>query len=318
MRSDPAPAPGDPPGTARPHSPGATEPPTDSPPPSRARAYYELTKPRIALFAMMTAGAAYHIASAGSGSLAGIFHTLLGTVLATAGALALNQYLERDLDALMERTRGRPLPSGRLRPRDALLFGLLLVVGGVAHLWVTAGVLPAALTVGSAVAYNLVYTPLKSRSHTATFIGAVPGAMPALIGWSAAQGSLGPGASVLFAIAFLWQIPHVLALAWLLREDYARAGFLLSPPADAEGKMIGRLMGVYSATLLLVSLMPTVLGLTGLVYLVGAFVLGVAFLLRSLRAWRTMSRRTVRRVFLGSLAYQPLLFGLMVLDVVRR
>ena len=318
MRSDTAPASGDPQGMAPPHTPNPTKPPMDPPPPSRARAYYELTKPGIAFFAMMTAGAAYYLASGGRAAPVGAFHTLLGTVLATAGALALNQYLERDLDALMERTRGRPLPSGRLRPRDALLFGLLLVVGGVAHLWTTLGALPAVLTIGSAVAYNLVYTPLKSRSHTATFIGAVPGAMPALIGWSAATGALAPGAFVLFAIAFVWQIPHVLALAWLLREDYARAGFLLSPPAGPEGKMIGRLMGVYSATLLLVSLMPTALGLTGFLYLVGAFLLGVGFLWRSIDAWREMSRRAVRRVFLGSLAYQPLLFGLMVLDTIRR
>ncbi len=318
MRSDTALASGDPQGMARPGTPNTTRPSMDRPRPSRARAYYELTKPGIALFAMMTAGAAYYLAAAGSAALIGAFHTLLGTVLATAGALALNQYLERDLDALMERTRGRPLPSGRLRPRDALLFGLLLVVGGVAHLWATVGALPAVLTIGSAVAYNLVYTPLKSRSHAATFIGAVPGAMPALIGWSAAAGTLAPGAFVLFAIAFVWQIPHVLALAWLLREDYARAGFLLSPPADAEGKMIGRLMGLYSATLLLVSLMPTALGLTGFLYLVGAFLLGVGFLWRSFRAWREMSRRAVRRVFLGSLAYQPLLLGLMVLDTVRQ
>ena len=284
---------------------------------SRARAYYELTKPGIAVFAMMTAGVAYYVSAGGRADLLGVFHTLLGTVLATAGALALNQYLERDLDALMERTRTRPIPSGRLKPRDALLFGLLLVIGGVAHLWATVGGLPAILTVGSAAAYNLVYTPLKSRSHTATFAGAVPGAMPALIGWSAASGSIDPGALALFGIAFLWQIPHVLALAWLLREDYARAGFLLSPPADPEGKAIGRLMVVYSAALIAVSLMPTALGLTGAFYLLGAFILGLGFLWRSVGAAREMSGRAVRRVFLGSLAYQPLLLGLMVLDTIR-
>ncbi len=284
---------------------------------SRARAFYELTKPGIALFAMMTAGVAYYVSERGSAELVPVFHTLLGTVLATAGALALNQYLERDLDALMQRTRRRPIPSGRLRPRDALLFGLLLVVGGAAHLWATVGVLPALLTLGSAAAYNLVYTPLKPRSHTATFAGAVPGAMPALIGWSAASGSIAPGAVALFGIAFVWQIPHVLALAWLLREDYARAGFLLSPPADADGKMIGRLMIVYSAALIAVSVVPTALGLTGIIYLVGAFLLGVGFLWRTIRASREMSRPAVRAVFLGSLAYQPLLLGLMLADTVR-
>ncbi len=286
-------------------------------PSSRARAYYELTKPGIALFAMMTAGVAYYVASGGSADIVRVSHTLLGTALATAGALALNQYLERDLDALMERTRRRPLPSGRLRPRDALLFGLLLVVGGVVHLWATVGVLPAVLTFGSAAAYNLVYTPLKSRSHTATFAGAVPGAMPALIGWSAASDGIQLGAVALFGIAFLWQIPHVLSLAWLLREDYARAGFVLSPPADSEGKMIGRLMIVYSSALIAVSLTPTALGLTGPIYLLGAFLLGVAFFWRCVGAWRGMSRQAVRAVFLGSLAYQPILLGLMIVDTVR-
>ena len=306
-----------PPSLAQSGLPPASGRPGDSPGPSRARDYYELTKPGIALFAMMTAGVAYYVSTEGRPDLVQLFHTLLGTVLATAGALALNQYVERELDALMERTRTRPIPSGRLKPRDALLFGLLLVIGGVAHLWATVGVLPAGLTLGSAAAYNLVYTPLKSRSHTATFAGAVPGAMPALIGWSAASESIGPGALALFGIAFVWQIPHVLALAWLLREDYARAGFLLSPPADPEGKMIGRLMIVYSATLMAVSAVPTALGLTGVIYLVGAFILGVGFLWRCVRAWREMSPRAVRNVFLGSLAYQPLLLGLMLLDTVR-
>jgi protoheme IX farnesyltransferase len=284
---------------------------------SRARAYYELTKPGIALFAMMTAGAAFYVSAAGRPDLLQVFHTLLGTMLGTAGALALNQYLERDQDALMHRTRTRPLPSGRLRPLEALVFGLLLVVGGVAHLWATVGILPAALTVGAAAAYNLVYTPLKSRSHTATFAGAVPGAMPALIGWSAASGTIEPGALALFGIAFIWQVPHVLALAWFLREDYARAGFLLSPPADAEGKIIGRLMVVYSATLIAVSVVPTVLGVTGMIYLVGAVLLGIGFLWRCVGAWKDMSRDAVRSVFLGSLAYQPLLLGLLLVDTVR-
>jgi len=284
---------------------------------SRARAYYELTKPGIALFAMMTAGAGFYVSSAGRPDIVQMFHTLLGMVLATAGALALNQYLERDQDALMHRTRTRPIPSGRLRPRDALVFGLLLVIGGVAHLWATVGILPAALTVGSAAAYNLVYTPLKSRSHTATFAGAVPGAMPALIGWSAASGAIEPGAIALFGIAFIWQIPHVLALAWLLREDYARAGFLLSPPADVGGKMIGRLMIVYSATLIAVSVVPTALGVTGMIYLLGAILVGLGFFWRCVGAWRDMSRESVRSVFLGSLAYQPLLLVLMFADTVR-
>lgn len=284
---------------------------------SRARAFYELTKPGIAVFAMMTAGVAYYVGSGGRVDPVAVFHTLLGTVLATAGALALNQYLERDVDALMERTRTRPLPSGRLQPRDAMYFGLLLVVGGVAHLWATVGVLPALLTLGSAVAYDFVYTPLKSRSYVATFAGAVPGAMPALIGWSAASGQVGWGALALFGIAYVWQLPHVLSLAWLLREDYARAGFFFHPPRDVDGEIVGSRMVVYTAILVAISLAPTALGLTGMIYLCGAASVGAGFLWWSIAARRDMTHEAVRRVFLGSLLYQPLILGLMLIDTIR-
>ncbi len=281
---------------------------------SRVRAYYELTKPGIAAFVMMTAGVAYFVAAAGRPQVVPLLHTVSGTLFATAGALALNQYLERKVDALMERTRRRPLPSGRLTAGRALLFGLTLLAAGVVQLWLTVGFLPALLTLFSAAAYNLVYTPLKSRSYSATFAGAVPGAMPALIGWSAATGEIGVGGLALFAIAFLWQIPHVLALAWLLKEDYARAGFFLAPPADPDGRFIGNQMILYSMTLLAVSLFPTLLAITGVLYLAGATVLGTVLVWWSWAAQRSMTRKNVRRVFLGSLAYQPLLLGLMLID----
>lgn len=283
----------------------------------RVQAFYELTKPGIAGFVMMTAGASFYVGAAGRISLLPLVFTLVGTVLATAGALALNQYLEREVDARMNRTRTRPLPSGRLAAWEALGFGLFLIGGGCALLWLTVGILPAALTLVSAGAYNFVYTPLKSRSYLATFAGAIPGAMPALIGWSAATGEVTLGALVLFAIAFLWQIPHVLALAWLLREDYLRAGFYLTPPADPEGKIIGRQMILYSLVLIPVSLAPTFLAITGSLYLGGALILGLAVLWWSWRACMDMTRSSVRRVFLGSLAYQPLLLGLMLLDTIR-
>jgi len=283
----------------------------------RARAFYELTKPGIAGFVMMTAGVSFYVGAAGRVSLLPLLFTLVGTVLATAGALALNQYLEREVDAQMSRTRTRPLPSGRLSSGEALVFGLFLMGSGCVLLWLTVGILPAFLTLVSAGAYNFVYTPLKSRSYMATFAGAIPGAMPALIGWSAATGQVTLGAMVLFAIAFLWQIPHVLALAWLLREDYLRAGFYLTPPADPEGKIIGRQMVLYSLVLIPVSLAPTFLAITGSIYLGGALVLGLAVLWWSWQASRGMTRSSVRKVFLGSLAYQPLLLGLMLLDTVR-
>jgi heme o synthase len=278
---------------------------------SRLRAYYELTKPGIATFVMLTAGAAYYVGAGGQVGWIPLLHTLLGTVVATAGALALNQYIEREVDSRMKRTRKRPLPSRRLAPPEALVFGVLLIMAGCAHLWATVGVLPAALTLASAVAYNFVYTPLKSRSYLATFAGAFPGAMPALIGWSAATGSVTLGALVLFVIAFLWQLPHVLALAWLLREDYARAGFLLSPP---DPRTVGWQMVLNSAILIPVSISLTPLGITGTYYAVGALILGSVVLWWSIQAFRTMESARVRKVFLGSLAYQPLLLLIMVLD----
>ena len=283
---------------------------------ARVRAFLELTKPGIALFAMATAGAAYYVASGGSPDLSPAFHTLLGTLLATAGALALNQYQERELDALMSRTRSRPLPSRRVDPGEALAFGALLLVAGLLQLWTMVGATTALLTLGSAVAYNLVYTPLKLRTHGATFAGAVPGAMPALIGWSAASQELGAGALALFTIGFVWQLPHVLSIAWLLREDYARAGIRLLPSTGPDGVAVERGMIGYSAALLAVSVLPTFLGLTGWIYFGGALILGVAFLARCLAA-RGMSDDAVRSVFVASLAYQPLLLALLIFDTVK-
>jgi heme o synthase len=283
---------------------------------SRIRAFYELTKPGIAGFVMITTGVSYWVGSRGTAELVPVLHTLLGTVLATAGALALNQYLEREVDSRMVRTRRRPVPSGRLRPWEALAFGLILIGGGCLYLFLTVGWLPAALTLFSAIAYNFIYTPLKSRSYAATLAGAIPGAMPALIGWSAATGTVTLGGLVLFGIAFLWQLPHVLALAWLLREDYARAGFLLTPPADPEGKVIARQMGLYTGLLVPLSLVPTLIQLTGWIYFAGALFLGCVLFFWTVKAGTTMDRGPIRKVFLGSLAYQPLLLGFMLIDTV--
>ncbi len=222
------------------------------PPPAKGKAgaLYELTKPGIAGYVMMTAGVSYYVGAAGAVDFFPIIHTLVGVALGTAGALALNQYVERDVDAIMTRTQKRPLPSGRLQPREALAFGWALLVAGLIYLGVLVGWLPSVLTAASAAAYILAYTPLKTRSYLATLVGAVPGAFPALIGWSAATGTVEFGAVVLFCIAFLWQLPHVLALAWILREDYARVGFFLSPPTDPQGVRIGRHMVYHSLSLL--------------------------------------------------------------------
>lgn len=283
----------------------------------RVTSYYELTKPGIAGFVTILAGVSFFVAARGRAELAPMLHTLLGTALATAGALALNQYAERDVDARMQRTRTRPLPSGRMAPREALGFGALLLALGVGYLGAAVGWLPAALTALSAAAYLLAYTPLKSRTYLATLVGAFPGAFPALIGWTAATGRIDLGGVVLFGIAFLWQLPHVLALAWLLRDDYARVGFFLTPPTDASGVRIGRHMVYHSVLLLGLSVFPSLLGLTGPIYLGGAVVLGLAMLVLVGTAAAHMDRRHARRVFLYSLLYQPLLMGLLLLDTVR-
>ncbi|HSG48783.1 MAG TPA: heme o synthase [Longimicrobiales bacterium] len=284
------------------------------PPPGLLAAYYELTKPGIAGFVAITAGVSYFVAAGGRPDLLPVLYTLVGTGLATGGALALNQYVEREVDGRMKRTRNRPLPSGRLRPGQALSFGVLLVGLGVALLAGTVGLLPAFITVVSAAAYIGVYTPLKSRSYLATLAGAVPGALPGLIGWSAATGGVEAGGWVLFGIYFLWQLPHVLALAWLLREDYQAVGFFLAPPSDPQGRRIGKHMVYHSISLLFLSLAPTLLGLTGVLYLGGAALLSLGMLGVAIVAARDMSLRRVRRVFLGSILYQPVLLLLLLLD----
>ncbi len=283
---------------------------------SRIAAFYELTKPGIAGYVMMTAGVTYFVASGGRASLLPVLFTLLGTVLATGGALALNQFVEWELDALMERTRKRPIPSGRLGPMEALFFGNTLVLGGILLLFFSVGWLPATLTALSALSYNLVYTPLKQVSYVATLAGAFPGAMPTLIGWSAATGSLSLEAGSIFAIAYLWQLPHVLSLGWILRKDYARAGFYLIPRSDPKGRRIAWHIAAFSSTLFLVGLVPTWLSVTGTVYLVGMVILGGGLLAISLGSLRKdqLTVPAARRVFLGSLLYHPLFLLLLLVD----
>lgn len=293
----------------------------DSPRPSFGRPkpprhpLYELTKPGIAGFVVITTGVSAHVASGGQPSLWPMIHTVVGTGLATGGALALNQYVERDLDARMRRTRSRPIPSGRITPGAALAFGLALVAVGLGWLGLTVGLLPAAFTLASAASYILLYTPLKRKSYLATLVGAVPGALPALIGWTAAGGSPGDlGAWVLFGIYFLWQLPHVLALAWLLQDDYRAVGFFLTPPSDPDGRRIGSHMVYHSISLLLLSVAPTLLGYAGLVYGVGALLLSAAMLAICARAAMDMSFPRVKGVFFASLLYQPLLLALLLLN----
>lgn len=282
---------------------------------SRLKAFYELTKPGIAGYVMITAGVSAFVASRGEISILTALHVIAGTGLATAGALTLNQYVEQDVDAVMERTRDRPIPTGRVSPMAALAFGATLLMGGLMYLALALGALPSLLTAASGLMYHGVYTPLKTRSFFATLAGAVPGALPMLIGWTAVTGTVDRGGLAMFAIGYLWQLPHVLGLAWMLREDYARVGFRLVPPGG--GRTIGVLMVISTLALVPVSWTPTVLGYVGVPYLVGATLIGSAFVGTAVAAARNLTRRTARRVFLTSLLYHPLLLGLMVVDTFR-
>ncbi len=282
---------------------------------SRVRAYYELTKPGITGYVMITAGVSASVASGGRIGLALAVHTMVGIGLATAGALSLNQYVEREADAVMRRTRNRPLPTGRVTPTEALAFAGVLLLGGLAYMSIALGALPAMLAAASALVYHAVYTPLKRRSYVATLAGAVPGALPMLIGWTAATATFDRGGGALFAIGYLWQLPHVLGLAWMLRDDYARVGFKLIPSGGARA--IGAQMVASTTLLLPVSWSPTLLGLTGTPYLVVATLVGLAFLATAVGAARDLTEQAARRVFLASLLYHPLLLGAMLFDTIR-
>lgn len=282
---------------------------------SRARAFYELTKPGIAGYVMITAGVSAFAGSRGRLDFVLAAHTMAGIGLATAGALALNQYVEREADSVMRRTRGRPLPTERLTPLEALTFGSALLLGGVIYMALALGALPAMLAAASALVYHAVYTPLKSRSSVATLAGAVPGALPMLIGWTVATGAIDRSGMALFAIGYLWQLPHVLGLAWMLKDDYALVGFKLVPPGGA--RTIGMQMIAATGLLIPVSWMPAFLGLTGVPYVVIVTILGLAFLATAIAAARNLSEQSARRVFFASLLYHPLLMGVILFDTIR-
>lgn len=280
----------------------------------RVTAFVELTKPRITFLIVLTAAAGFALASTGSVNYVDLLSACFGIALLSSGIATLNQYMERDLDGLMRRTADRPLPSGRLQPWEALLFGVSLTV--VAQIYLAAFVNPLTALLGLTViaGYLFGYTPLKTRTSLSTMVGAFPGAVPPLIGWTAARGELSLEAWVLFAILFLWQFPHFLAIAWMYREDYARAGILMLPVVEPDGRVTSQQIVVYTIMLLPVSLLPTVLGTSGKTYLFGALILGLLFLYSSIRAALSQSRQQARRLLLASVLYLPLLFILMVLD----
>jgi protoheme IX farnesyltransferase len=280
----------------------------------RVNAYVELTKPRITFLIALTSAAGFALASRGSINYISLTSALFGIALLSSGIATLNQYLERDLDALMRRTAGRPLPSGKLLPWEALAFGIGLTALAEIYLLVLVNPLSALLGLTVIAGYLFGYTPLKTRTSLSTMVGAFPGAVPPLIGWTAARGTLDLEGWVLFAILFLWQFPHFLAIAWMYREDYSRAGILMLPVIEPEGRVTAQQIVVYTLMLIPISLLPAVLGMSGKVYLYGAIILGLAFLYSSIRAAFSLSRQQARRLLLASVLYLPLLFILMVLN----
>lgn len=280
----------------------------------RLLAYLELTKPRITFLIVLTAAAGFCLGAQSGVDYRVLFHAMFGIALLSSGIATLNQYMERDLDALMRRTEARPLPSGKLSPTEALLFGVGLTLAAEVYLALTTNPLTALLGLFVVAGYLFCYTPLKTRSTLSTVVGAFPGAMPPLMGWTAASGRMSTGAWVLFAILFLWQFPHFLAIAWMYREDYGRAGIRMLPVVEPEGRVTGQQIVAYTLMLLPVSLLPTLIGISGKIYFYGALALGLLFLYSSIRAALSKSRQEARRLLLASVLYLPLLFVLMVLN----
>jgi protoheme IX farnesyltransferase len=280
----------------------------------RATDFVALTKPRMVLMILVTTCVGYYLGSSAILDTVQLLHTLLGTALAAGGTLALNQFLERDVDAKMQRTRLRPLPEGRLQPGEALAFGAMVAVAGLLYLSFAVNLACGLVTAFTAVSYLFVYTPLKRRTSLCGVLGAIPGALPPVTGWVAARGDFGPGAWVLFAILFLWQLPHSLAIGWLYRTDYARAGIRLLPVIEPDGCSTGRQIVSNCLALLAVGLLPTLIGLTGPVYFVGALALGTGLLVCGIVLAVSRSVADARRLVFASLVYLPALLVLMALN----
>ncbi len=281
---------------------------------SRVGDFVEMTKPRITSLVVMTTWVGYYAAAYGNVNMGLLVHTLLGTALTCAGTGALNMVLERDFDALMKRTQRRPLPTGRVTPSESLLFGVTLTVAGLLELAAFVNLLASLLAAATVVSYLFFYTPLKRRTWLSTTVGAVPGALPPMIGWAAATGGLEAGAWALFAIQFIWQMPHFYAIAWMYREDYARGGFQMLSVVDRDGALTGRQIAGWSAVLVPASLLPVYLEIAGIFYAGTAVLLGLIMLALSLAVAARHDVTRARRVFLGSILYLPFLMGCLVVD----
>jgi len=274
--------------------------------------YVTLIKPRVNLLVLVTTVIGFHLGNLGGTDLALLFNTVVGTFLVASGAAAFNQVLERDVDGRMRRTMLRPVPDGRISSAEAFWFATALSAIGLAQLWFGANRLAALVAMATLVSYALIYTPLKKVTSLATVVGAVPGALPPVIGWAAARDTLSIEAWVLFAIVFFWQMPHVLAISWLYRDDYERGGIRVLPVEDPDGRRTAFQMVNYAAALVPVSLLPTAIGLTGRVYFAGAVVLGLAALALAIRFARQRTPDRARQLFYASLVYLPVLWVLML------
>ena len=276
--------------------------------------YVALAKPRLNILVVATTLAGYYMAGPARADWMVLVHTLVGTTLVASGASAFNQLMEIEADGLMRRTRLRPLPAGRLTPRQARVFAVVLSLAGIADLALGVNLLASGVATATLLTYTVFYTPLKRRTSLATVVGGIPGALPLIIGWAAVRNSLSIEAWILFGIVFLWQMPHFLAIAWMYREDYKRAGFPLLPVVEPDGASTGRQALIYAAALLPLSLAPTVVAMTGNVYLAGAGIMSALFLALATRFAWDRTATSARRLFLGSIMYLPLLWILMVLN----
>lgn len=284
---------------------------------SLAAVLCDLFKARLTILVLLTTLVGFYIGSRGAPAYGLMMHTLLATALLASGAAALNQLLEREHDAKMRRTQSRPLPSGRMTPETALVIGGGCAAAGMIYLALAVNLLTALLGAATLVSYVFVYTPLKRVTTLNTMVGALPGALPPLMGWTAARNDISGEGWSLFAILFFWQLPHFLAIAWMYREEYRKAGFVMLPLVDPEGERTGRQAFCHTLGLLPTSLCPFILRIDGPLYLFGALILGVIFVWQASRFARELTQERARGLFYTSILYLPLLLGLMVVDKIR-
>ncbi|CAN5866928.1 heme o synthase [soil metagenome] len=277
-------------------------------------AFFELTKPRIAFMLVLTSAAGFYLGSRGNFDFLLFINSIIGITLLAFGVATLNQFIERRTDALMERTAKRPIPTQKVTPTEALVFGLILTLSAEIYLAFLVNALTAVLGLVVIVGYVLLYTPLKTKTSASTAIGAIPGAMPPLMGWTSSANEITLGAWVLFALLFLWQFPHFLAIAWMYKEQYRKAGILMLPVVEPEGKLTAIQIVTFTVMLIPISLAPYFIGVAGIVYLIGASILGLWFLITSIQTARAKSVEKARKLLLVSVLYLPIIFALMVFN----